>query len=252
MKRNSFFRVNIWAYVAVPAVFVVLAAGVLGILAYSFASPYMGMMNMLISSAPQEEDAERDLLAEAASAFAADPTPEPTTESAEPDEPKSYVRPEIALSSITYPKEGDRYASITVEGTNIEETPVRYGWLNSVLNQGAGTMTREDFDGVGIPGQDLTIFIMAHNNTFFNDLQHAELEKNITVDTHYGRYVYKITDMQVVRWDDETAYDLTRTDENLIVYTCYPFDALGWTDYRYLVYCEFVSGPRLVDDTEVE
>ena len=28
-------------------------------------------------------------------------------------------------------------------------------------------------------------------------------------------------------------HDFTRTDENLILYTCYPFDALGFTPNRY-------------------
>lgn len=30
-------------------------------------------------------------------------------------------------------------------------------------------------------------------------------------------------------YQDTTTYDFTRTDENLILYTCYPFDALGFT-----------------------
>ena len=44
---------------------------------------------------------------------------------------------------------------------------------------------------------------------------------------------------------EETAYDFTRTDENLILYTCYPFDALGFTPNRYFVYAKYVSGPVL-------
>ena len=33
--------------------------------------------------------------------------------------------------------------------------------------------------------------------------------------------------------------------ENLILYTCYPFDALGFTPNRYFVYAKYVSGPVL-------
>ena len=54
--------------------------------------------------------------------------------------------------------------------------------------------------------------------------------------------------MQVKDYQDATAYDFTRTDENLIMYTCYPFDALGFTPDRYFVYAKYVSGPVLVDE----
>ena len=38
---------------------------------------------------------------------------------------------------------------------------------------------------------------------------------------------------------------LSRTDENLILYTCYPFDSLGYTPFRFFVYADYVSGPAL-------
>lgn len=41
---------------------------------------------------------------------------------------------------------------------------------------------------------------------------------------------------------DRTAYDLSADYENLIMYTCYPFDALGLTPQRYFVYAKLVSG----------
>lgn len=41
---------------------------------------------------------------------------------------------------------------------------------------------------------------------------------------------------------DRTAYDLSADYENLIMYTCYPFDALGLTTQRYFVYAKLVSG----------
>ena len=47
---------------------------------------------------------------------------------------------------------------------------------------------------------------------------------------------------------DTTTYDFTRTDENLILYTCYPFDALGFTPNRYFVYASYTSGPELDAD----
>ena len=97
----------------------------------------------------------------------------------------------------------------------------------------------------GIPGEGKTILLAGHNNTFFNDLQHTEIGATVTITTHYGVYTYEVTDMAVKDYQDETAYDFTRTDENLILYTCYPFDALGFTPNRYFVYAKYVSGPVL-------
>ena len=90
-----------------------------------------------------------------------------------------------------------------------------------------------------------TILLAGHNNTFFNDLQHAEAGATVTITTHYGVYIYEVTGTEILDYQDETAYDFTRTDENLILYTCYPFDALGFTPNRFFVYAKYVSGPVL-------
>ena len=90
-----------------------------------------------------------------------------------------------------------------------------------------------------------TILLAGHNNTFFNDLQHAEAGATVTITTHYGVYTYEVAGTEILDYQDETAYDFTRTDENLILYTCYPFDALGFTPNRFFVYAKYVSGPVL-------
>ena len=111
------------------------------------------------------------------------------------------------------------------------------------MNVGVGTY--KDDSRVGIPGEGKTILLAGHNNTFFNDLQHAEAGATVTITTHYGVYTYEVTGTEILDYQDETAYDFTRTDENLILYTCYPFDALGFTPNRFFVYAKYVSGPVL-------
>lgn len=111
------------------------------------------------------------------------------------------------------------------------------------MNAGVGTY--KDDSRVGIPGEGKTILLAGHNNTFFNDLQHAETGATVTITTHYGVYTYEVTGTEILDYQDETAYDFTRTDENLILYTCYPFDALGFTPNRFFVYAKYVSGPVL-------
>ena len=123
------------------------------------------------------------------------------------------------------------------------DAPVYYGDTSKILNAGVGTY--KDDARVGIPGEGKTILLAGHNNTFFNDLQHAEVGATVTITTHYGVYTYEVTGTEILDYQDETAYDFTRTDENLILYTCYPFDALGFTPNRFFVYAKYVSGPVL-------
>ncbi|MDF2568387.1 MAG: hypothetical protein K0R90_1843, partial [Oscillospiraceae bacterium] len=43
------------------------------------------------------------------------------------------------------------------------------------------------------------------------------------------------------------AYDLSQKKEQLILYTCYPFNTLGLTSKRFFVYADKISGPQIVD-----
>ena len=92
------------------------------------------------------------------------------------------------------------------------------------------------------------VYLYVLYNTFFNDLQSVEVGDVVTIETHYGTYTYTVERCEVRDYQDTTTYDFTRTDENLILYTCYPFDALGFTPNRYFVYASYTSGPELDAD----
>ena len=145
----------------------------------------------------------------------------------------------IPLSSIQLPQQGDQYARITIENTAVD-APVYYGDDVRQLNLGVGT-----YMFGYLPGQGRTIMMAAHTNTWFSDLGSAQIGDTITVETYYGVYEYEIVDTQVKDCEDSSAYDFSRTDENIILYTCYPFGTIGFTRDRYFVYGEYRSGPIL-------
>lgn len=210
-----------WIFLGTPVLFCVLTLGALFAIGAPTVSPYIGLAKYFFNS--QQEQTDSTNLYE---------------------QLKSDLEglTSIPLSQLIYPNKGDQYGRITVENTTVD-APLYYGDSTKELNRGVATYA--DSKGAGIPGESMTVLLAGHNNTFFNGLQDVKEGDIVHVDTHYGRYEYRITEMKVADYNDETTYDFSRTDENLIMYTCYPFDALGFTPQRYFVYAEYVSGPMI-------
>lgn len=232
--KRSFLRKSLAAYIAVPLIFACITIGALYGVGSVLLNPYKEMVSWFFTKT-EENETNRDLYSQAIAAAQDSADAQPEAEEVQT----------IDKQSITYPYPGDRYGEISIEGTTVS-APLYYGDDTVTLNKGVGTF--KDDIGVGIPGESKTILLAGHNNTFFNGLQQVELGDIVTIETHYGTYTYEVTDMQVKDYQDETAYDFSRTDENLIMYTCYPFDALGFTPDRYFVYAKYVSGPVLVEE----
>ena len=125
-------------------------------------------------------------------------------------------------------------------GTEIKSDTVEYPTYGTCF----GKISIPDgiYYGSFIPGYGGTILVAGHNNTFFNGLKNAKAGQEITLKTGYGDYKYKIRETAVRDSLDTTAYDLSADYENLVLYTCYPFDEVGLTDKRLFVYADFTDG----------
>ena len=155
------------------------------------------------------------------------------------------VSAEILLSDFVYPEKGDKFGEIVIEDADVE-VPIYYGDSDAELNKGVGLYV--DNSGAGIPGESKTILAAGHTVTHFHNLKNAEVGQIVSVNTHYGTYEYKITETKITTNTDDTAYDFTRTDENLIMYCCYPFNRAMTTPDRFFVYAEYLSGPKIVEN----
>ncbi len=143
------------------------------------------------------------------------------------------------------PKQGDLYGKVSVAGTSVE-CNLYYGDRKSELHAGGGT-----FAGAQIPGQGGVTLVGAHTGTYFRDLESAQVGADVTVETTYGEYHYVIDKMEVVKAEEFGQAQLDEQPrESLLLYTCYPFGQVSLTPERYMVYCTYVSGPRIVDETE--
>lgn len=167
------------------------------------------------------------------------PTPEPTPSPT----PEPTPEPTVDLDDFGgYPSVGDELGRIVIPGTNVD-CAMYWGDGKTQLNQGAGTYT-----GAYIPGEGGTILAGAHTNSYFRDFENVELGDEIVITTYYGEYHYEVVNMQVALDTDSSAYDLEADEENVILYTCYPFGTLQHTSQRYFIYGKYVSGPETVDN----
>lgn len=155
-----------------------------------------------------------------------------------PDEQPEFV----STSDITLPVFGEQYGQITCDRIGLN-SPVYFGDDNDILRVGAG-----QYIGSFLPGYGRLIMLCAHNTTFFKPLQIIEAGDIIVFKTSYGVYQYRVSRTDIKDHNDSSAYDLLKEEEELIMYTCYPFETMvGTKTDRLFVYCEKISGPTVID-----
>lgn len=132
-----------------------------------------------------------------------------------------------------YPEYGTKYATLEIDKINVN-LPVYYGDTLDVLKKGVGHSSGSYF-----PGEGGSIIYMGHNSKKmfrrFSELQKGDI---IKVTTTYGEYNYKIYDMQLIKETEIDKLPIQKDKEILMVYTCYPFNNIGYATQRYVVYAE--------------
>ncbi len=135
-----------------------------------------------------------------------------------------------------YPEYGSKYATIFIPKIDVE-LPVYFGDTLDILKNGVGHSSGSYF-----PGEGGSIVDMGHNSkNMFRRFSELEIGDYITVKTTYGEYSYKIYDMKQIDETDFDAIPIQDQKEILMVYTCYPFNNIGYTKQRYVVYSELIK-----------
>lgn len=150
---------------------------------------------------------------------------------------------EIKKSEITLPGQNQHCGKLLCDEADLK-APLYYGDTQKVLDQGAGIYT-----GSSLFGEGRTILISAHDSTYFAPLEKMKKGMKITVLAAYGKYVYQVTGTKVVKSSNTKACRLDGTQEQLVLYTCYPFGKNNNRDQRYFVYAKKVSGPVVKEDS---
>ncbi len=134
---------------------------------------------------------------------------------------------------VHYPNYGDQYGTISLPTVGIKVN-LYHGDSMSILKRGAG-----HYAGSYFPSEGGTILIAAHNRReYFKYLPKLNVGDPIVIDTDYGTFTYTVTNGRVETISELEKLDIQHEEEILVLYTCYPVDALGFTDKRYVVYAK--------------
>lgn len=148
-------------------------------------------------------------------------------------EEKESIKTEILVKEPDY---GTQYGSISCEEIKLD-APLYYGDGDDLLRRGAGQYT-----GSAMPGSNGVSIIGAHDSTFFGPLEKVKVGSEVVITTNYGEFTYLVSGVKISKATDESAYQLETEEEQVILYTCYPFGTLSTNrDDRYYVYCSRVE-----------
>lgn len=148
-------------------------------------------------------------------------------------EQPTIVKKEEKYTLKNYPEYGTQYATIEIDKIDVN-LPVYFGDTLDVLKKGVGHSTGSYF-----PGEGGSIVYMGHNSKkVFRRFSELQIGDEIKITTSYGEYTYKIYDMELINETDVDKLPIQRDKEILMIYTCYPFNNIGYATQRYVVYAE--------------
>ena len=148
-------------------------------------------------------------------------------------EPEQTIISEEKQTLQNYPEYGTQYATIEIDKIDVN-LPVYFGDTLEILKKGVGHSSGSYF-----PGEGGSIIYMGHNSkNMFRRFSELQIGNEIKVTTSYGEYTYKIYDMQLIKETETDKLPIQRDKEILMIYTCYPFNNVGYATQRYVVYAE--------------
>lgn len=132
-----------------------------------------------------------------------------------------------------YPEYGTKYATIEIPKIDVD-LPVYFGDTLEILKKGVGHSSGSYF-----PGEGGSIIYMGHNaKNIFRRFSEIQVGDEITIKANCGTYQYKIYDTKLIKETDIDELPIQKEKEILMIYTCYPFNNIGYASKRFVVYAE--------------
>ncbi len=229
--NNKQSKKKTWAYLYMPILYTLIVSFLFVVVVVPFRSTVLSWIDAL-SSPVTYTNTELTSIFKGYTPPTSDDTQDPPQEET------------VSCRDVEVPYYNTQYARITCEDIGVD-CALYFGDSTAALKKGAG-----QYAGSYLPGYNGHILVCAHNTSYFKPLQYVEVGHVFTVTTNYGIYQYEVTETKVLNHKDDSAYDLSKRDEEqLILYTCYPFYRMSSvkTD-RLFVICKKIAGPRVVEE----
>lgn len=212
------------AYVCVPLLFCLIIYLVLYVTVFPMIRPWMDGLRLFMSSAETVSPPSTKTILESIY---------------QPDAPVE-TGDTVDGKLVEIPIVGTHYADLSLSRIGLQ-ADVYYGDSNEILKKGVG-----HYIGSMMPGFGQPTLICGHNNREFNLLQFVEIGDVITLRTNYGLYEYEVSEIEIKQSVLFNVDLLAEQEEQLILYTCYPFRSYGINGDRFFVYAKKISGPKIV------
>lgn len=156
-----------------------------------------------------------------------------------PDQP---VVETVDIRDVPFPGYEQVYGELSIPSIDLV-CPFVYGDTEKAMRKGVG-----QYIGSTIVGYGGTTLACAHVNRQLKNLHKSKIGDQIQIRTAYGVYTYEVKYAGVHDAKDDSVYDLSREDENLVLYTCYYQNTpLGSVKKRFFVCADYISGPLITD-----
>lgn len=140
---------------------------------------------------------------------------------------------------VNYPSYGSVWATIKIPDISLNAV-IYHGDTLEILDKGTG-----HFVGSYFPGEGGTVILAGHNSDEqFGRIPGLDIGDEIIIEAQYGSFTYKITSGEIINAEVlEKTLDSEIQDnkEILILYTCYPIDAIGYKTDRYVIHAELTG-----------
>lgn len=130
---------------------------------------------------------------------------------------------------------GEQIGTISIPSADMSVEAYQ-GDLETELRMGAGHSSVSL-----LPGQDGNIVFAAHRTSYFKPLQNVAVGDEVVFETTYGTFTYEVREIDILESDDFSLITKETDQEQLTLYTCYPFQYIGNAPDRYAVFCDLVE-----------
>ena len=129
---------------------------------------------------------------------------------------------------LNYPLFASLIGNLQINDKNI---PIFFGESKDIYEIGLSQI-------YSFPGFDGKTIISGHNN-ILNFLEDISFNSNILIKTNYGIFTYSVYKIEVLNNNEFKKLD--NKNKILIIYTCYPFNEIKYSNQRFVVYASLIK-----------